>query len=259
MKKVLPDLTTRGGSGCAPQDELRRMTSRAECSLIVEQALAILEETGMHFGQCAPLDELERAGARVDREAGVARLPAASSSAPSRSCRASVLLAGAHARRRLSARSRARSTSRPRAVPTSRSTSRPASTGRARSRTCVARRSSPTPWSRSTSSGRWSAPPTSSPGASLFRELVTMAARGAPSTSRTSAPPLEGRADAGALRDALRQPRRLPRAAAHQLRLLHHVAARPSAATCSTPRSASPAPVARSSSTRCRSPARRRR
>jgi trimethylamine:corrinoid methyltransferase-like protein len=51
-------------------------TSGAECGLIVEQALEILEETGMRFGPCAALDDLERAGARVDREAGVARLPA---------------------------------------------------------------------------------------------------------------------------------------------------------------------------------------
>lgn len=52
------------------------VTSAAECDLIVEQALAVLEETGMRFGACGALDGLERAGARVDREAGVARLPA---------------------------------------------------------------------------------------------------------------------------------------------------------------------------------------
>jgi trimethylamine--corrinoid protein Co-methyltransferase len=50
-------------------------TSEAERSLIVEQALAILESTGMRFGRAQALDVLEGAGARVDREAGVARLP----------------------------------------------------------------------------------------------------------------------------------------------------------------------------------------
>jgi len=50
-------------------------TSAAECSLIVEQALAILETTGMCFGRCQALDVLADAGARVDREAGIARLP----------------------------------------------------------------------------------------------------------------------------------------------------------------------------------------
>jgi trimethylamine--corrinoid protein Co-methyltransferase len=49
--------------------------SEAECSLIVEQALYVLETTGMHFGRAKALDVLADAGARVDREAGVARLP----------------------------------------------------------------------------------------------------------------------------------------------------------------------------------------
>jgi len=51
-------------------------TSAEECSLIVEEALAILETTGMCFGRSQALDVLADAGARVDREAGVARLPA---------------------------------------------------------------------------------------------------------------------------------------------------------------------------------------
>jgi trimethylamine---corrinoid protein Co-methyltransferase len=49
--------------------------SEAECSLIVEQALDVLETTGMNFGRAKALDELEAAGARVDRETGVACLP----------------------------------------------------------------------------------------------------------------------------------------------------------------------------------------
>jgi len=50
-------------------------TSDAECGLIIEQALAILETTGMNFGHCRALDVLADAGGGVDREAGVARLP----------------------------------------------------------------------------------------------------------------------------------------------------------------------------------------
>ncbi len=41
------------------------VTSAAECDLIVEQALAVLEETGMRFGACGALDGLERARARA--------------------------------------------------------------------------------------------------------------------------------------------------------------------------------------------------
>ncbi len=51
-------------------------TTEAERSLIVEQALHVLETTGMRFGRAKALDALAEAGARVDREAGVARLPA---------------------------------------------------------------------------------------------------------------------------------------------------------------------------------------
>ena len=40
-------------------------TSAAECDLIVEQALAVLEETGLRFGPCAALDE--RTVARLPR------------------------------------------------------------------------------------------------------------------------------------------------------------------------------------------------
>ncbi len=64
-----------------------------------------------------------------------------------------------------------------------------------------------------------------------------------------------GGAHAGPGGRGLRRPRRLPRATADQLRVLHLVAARRSAASCSTPRSASPDTAVRSSSTRCRSPA----
>ncbi len=69
--------------------------SAAECDLIVEQALAVLEETGMKFGACAALDDLERAGARVDREEGVARLPAELVERTVARLPRSVLLAGA--------------------------------------------------------------------------------------------------------------------------------------------------------------------
>ena len=147
----------------------------AECSLIVEQALAILEETGMHFGQCAALDELERAGARVDREAGVARLPADLVEQTVARLPRSVLLAGLTPDDDCLLEPGTIHFS-PSGSPNVTSTSRPASTGPARSKTCAVRRSSPTPWSRSTSSGRWSPPPTSNPTRALFRELLTMAA-----------------------------------------------------------------------------------
>jgi trimethylamine--corrinoid protein Co-methyltransferase len=70
-------------------------TSSAECSLIVEQALAILETTGMCFGRCQALDVLADAGGRVDREVGIARLPADLVERTVARLPRSVLLAGA--------------------------------------------------------------------------------------------------------------------------------------------------------------------
>ena len=49
--------------------------SAPERSSIVEEALGILENTGLRLGVCQALNELEATGAEVDRQTGVARLP----------------------------------------------------------------------------------------------------------------------------------------------------------------------------------------
>ena len=49
----------------------------SERSLLIEQALHILESTGMRLGACDALDELETAGVQVSRETGVVHLPRA--------------------------------------------------------------------------------------------------------------------------------------------------------------------------------------
>jgi trimethylamine--corrinoid protein Co-methyltransferase len=74
---------------------LMTFTSAAERQLIVDQALDILERVGMRFGQCDALDLLGEAGARVDREAGVARLPRSLVEEAVARCPREVLLAGA--------------------------------------------------------------------------------------------------------------------------------------------------------------------
>ena len=51
-------------------------TTAAERALIVEEALGLLERVGMRFGPCDALDALAESGAAVDRERGVARIPA---------------------------------------------------------------------------------------------------------------------------------------------------------------------------------------
>jgi len=51
-------------------------TTAAERALIVEEALGLLERVGMRFGPCDALDAMAEAGAIVDREQGVARMPA---------------------------------------------------------------------------------------------------------------------------------------------------------------------------------------
>lgn len=49
--------------------------SGPERSSIVDEALGVLEKTGLRLGACAALRDLEATGARVDRQTGVARLP----------------------------------------------------------------------------------------------------------------------------------------------------------------------------------------
>jgi trimethylamine--corrinoid protein Co-methyltransferase len=49
--------------------------SVSERGRLVEEVLGILERRGMRLGDCQALGELEANGARVDREAGVVRLP----------------------------------------------------------------------------------------------------------------------------------------------------------------------------------------
>jgi trimethylamine--corrinoid protein Co-methyltransferase len=50
-------------------------TTEAERRLIYEQAVGLLERMGMRFGQGKALVALAAAGADVDRDAGVARIP----------------------------------------------------------------------------------------------------------------------------------------------------------------------------------------
>lgn len=66
-----------------------------ERRLIYEEALGILERRGMRFGPCRALDRLAAAGALVDREAGVARLPGELVERALALCPHEVLLAGA--------------------------------------------------------------------------------------------------------------------------------------------------------------------
>ncbi|MEI6451796.1 MAG: trimethylamine methyltransferase family protein [Actinomycetes bacterium] len=70
-------------------------TTAEERRLIVDQALALLETVGMRFGACASLQRLADAGARVDRETGVARLPRELVERALAGCPHEVLLAGA--------------------------------------------------------------------------------------------------------------------------------------------------------------------
>ena len=50
-------------------------TTGNERRLIIDEAFALLESVDVRFGACDALESLAEAGARVDREAGVARLP----------------------------------------------------------------------------------------------------------------------------------------------------------------------------------------
>jgi trimethylamine:corrinoid methyltransferase-like protein len=65
--------------------------------LIIDEAFALLENVGMRFGACDALESLAEAGARVDREAGVARLPRELVERALAGCPREVLLAGATA------------------------------------------------------------------------------------------------------------------------------------------------------------------
>ena len=69
-------------------------TTTAERSLIVDEALELLESVGMRFGPSASLQALGEAGATVDRGAGVARLPRDLVERAVAGCPREVLLAG---------------------------------------------------------------------------------------------------------------------------------------------------------------------
>jgi trimethylamine--corrinoid protein Co-methyltransferase len=72
-------------------------TTASERSLMIDQALELLDTVGMRFGPSESLEALAAAGARVDREAGVARLPRELVERALASCPRDVLLAGATA------------------------------------------------------------------------------------------------------------------------------------------------------------------
>ncbi|HOT22816.1 MAG TPA: trimethylamine methyltransferase family protein [Thermoleophilia bacterium] len=69
--------------------------SEDERHLIVEEAFGLLERTGMRFGSGRGLAVLAAAGADVDRDAGVARLPRSLVAEALRACPRDVLLGGA--------------------------------------------------------------------------------------------------------------------------------------------------------------------
>ena len=69
--------------------------SEDERRLIVDEAYGVLERTGMRFGAGKALATLAAAGADVDREAGVARLPRQLVAEALSRCPRDVLLAGA--------------------------------------------------------------------------------------------------------------------------------------------------------------------
>jgi trimethylamine:corrinoid methyltransferase-like protein len=52
-------------------------TTPEQRRLIIDEALGLLERHGMRFGRGVALEALAQAGARVDRETGVARIPSA--------------------------------------------------------------------------------------------------------------------------------------------------------------------------------------
>jgi trimethylamine--corrinoid protein Co-methyltransferase len=70
-------------------------TTATERSLLIDQALDLLENVGMRFGPSAALEMLAAAGAHVDRDAGVARLPRDLVERAVATCPREVLLAGA--------------------------------------------------------------------------------------------------------------------------------------------------------------------
>jgi len=70
-------------------------TSGDDRRLVIDEAFALLENVGMRFGACEALERLAEAGARVDREAGIARLSRELVERALATCPRDVLLAGA--------------------------------------------------------------------------------------------------------------------------------------------------------------------
>jgi trimethylamine--corrinoid protein Co-methyltransferase len=68
--------------------------SDAEQQLIIDEALGMLERVGMRMTGSRALDELAAAGARVDRESGIVRLPPALVQEAVARCPREVLMAG---------------------------------------------------------------------------------------------------------------------------------------------------------------------
>ena len=71
--------------------------SDAEQQLIIDEALAMLERVGMRMKDSRALDELAAAGAKVDRESGIVRLPPALVAEAVARCPREVLMGGATA------------------------------------------------------------------------------------------------------------------------------------------------------------------
>jgi trimethylamine--corrinoid protein Co-methyltransferase len=69
--------------------------STAEKDLIIEEALGLLERMGMKFGACKALDTLAEAGATVDRETGVVKIPRALVERALKTCKREIVLGGA--------------------------------------------------------------------------------------------------------------------------------------------------------------------
>ena len=137
-----------------------RWLSDEERQLLIEEAYGLLERVGMRFGAGKALGLLAAAGADVDRETGVARLPRPLVEEALSRCPREVLLAGATPDDDVLLDG-ARSHFVPSGAPTHVLDMTPGNTGSAHSRTSGSRRSSPTRCRSSTSCGCSSPRPTS--------------------------------------------------------------------------------------------------